>query len=67
MTQEAREARNAYRREWYKRNPEKRREYESRYWTKKARESAAAIVDGIKAGEPPSLESGEPATVGEVC
>lgn len=35
MTEAAREARNAYRREWYKKNPEKRREYEERYWNKR--------------------------------
>lgn len=32
MTDKAREARNAYKRKWYKENPEKRREYERRYW-----------------------------------
>ena len=36
MTEEAKAARNAYRREWYKKNPEKRKEYETRYWAKKA-------------------------------
>lgn len=35
MTEEARAARNAYRREWYRKNPEKRREYEERYWCKR--------------------------------
>lgn len=38
MTDKAREARNAYKRKWYKENPEKRREYERRYWAKKAKE-----------------------------
>ena len=35
MTDEAREARNAYKRKWYKENPDKRREYQERYWQKK--------------------------------
>lgn len=36
MTEAARQARNAYYREWFKKNPEKRREYRERYWAKKA-------------------------------
>ena len=36
LTEAAREARNAYKRSWYKQNPEKRREYMDRYWQRKA-------------------------------
>ena len=35
MTDAAREARNAYKRKWYKENPDKRRKYQERYWQKK--------------------------------
>jgi hypothetical protein len=38
MDQKARDAKNRYQREWYKRNPGKEREYHNRYWAKKARE-----------------------------
>lgn len=38
MTEEAKEARRAYRREWAKKNPEKVQEYARRYWEKKAQE-----------------------------
>lgn len=36
LDDEARKARNAYWREWAKKNPEKRKEYAKRYWLKKA-------------------------------
>lgn len=45
MTEKAAEARRAYKREWAKRNPEKIKEYQSRYWTKKA-EAAASDPEG---------------------
>lgn len=38
MTKEARAARNAYMREWRKKNPEKQREYTARKWEKRAAE-----------------------------
>lgn len=36
MSKEAREAQRAYNRAWRKANPEKTREYNERYWAKKA-------------------------------
>ena len=36
MDDAAREARNKYKRDWYRRNREKQREYERRYWERKA-------------------------------
>jgi len=36
LTKEAREKRAVYLREWRKKNPEKQREYNARYWNKKA-------------------------------
>ena len=38
MTDEARAARNAYRREWAKKNPDKIRAQQERHWEKVARE-----------------------------
>jgi hypothetical protein len=36
MSEAAREARNAYKREWAKRNPDKVRDATRRYWERKA-------------------------------
>ena len=36
MTQEAIEARRAYKRQWAQQHPDKIREYAERHWTKKA-------------------------------
>ena len=36
LSQEAKEARNAYYREWRKKNPEKMKRYQENYWKKKA-------------------------------
>ena len=36
MTDEAKAARAKYQREWYKKNPDKRREYMAKYWERKA-------------------------------
>ena len=38
MTNAAREAQNAYKRAWNARNPDKNKEYQRRYWAKKAKE-----------------------------
>lgn len=35
MTDEAREASRAYKRDWYKANKEKQRRYNEKYWQKK--------------------------------
>ena len=40
MTDAATKARNAYRREWAKKNPDKVKAQQQRYWTKKAAEAA---------------------------
>lgn len=40
MTQEARAAKNAYMREWRKKNAERERAYQESYWAKKAQENA---------------------------
>lgn len=36
MTEEARAARNAYKREWAKKNPDKVKAIQDRYWTRRA-------------------------------
>lgn len=36
MTEQAKEARRAYKREWNRKNPEKVRAAQERYWTRKA-------------------------------
>ena len=52
MTDKAREVRNAYKRKWYKENPDKRREYEERYWQKKAHsDGQKSAENGRKEGE----------------
>lgn len=49
MDEKAKEARRAYRREWAKKNPDKIRAIEERYWTKKAQaaEKAKASTKGV--------------------
>lgn len=47
MSEKAREARNAYHREYSRKNPEKMRQYRIRYWERRAaREAEAAAVAG---------------------
>ncbi len=41
MTEQAKEARRAYRREWQKKNPDKVRAYNERYWNKRGAAQAA--------------------------
>lgn len=42
MTEQAAEARRAYKREWARKHPEKIRQYQQNYWSRKAAEIAAA-------------------------
>lgn len=52
MTDAAREARNAYKREWYRKNPDKRKEYQERYWQKKTdSDGQKSAENGRKEGE----------------
>ena len=44
MSQAAREAMNAYKREWNRQNPEKRRAAQARYWERKAQARKTADV-----------------------
>lgn len=45
MEQKARELQREYQRQWRKKNPDKVREKNRRYWEKKAREQAEGEVD----------------------
>lgn len=42
MTEQAKEARRAYKREWQRKNRDKVRGYEERYWARKAEETKSA-------------------------
>ncbi len=53
MNEKARAARNAYRREWAKKNPDKIRAINERYWTKKAEEA-----ERLEAAEEEPTEEG---------
>lgn len=48
MNAQAAAARKAYIREWAKKHPEKIKQYQERYWTKKAKEMAAEQEGGKK-------------------
>ena len=58
MTDKAREARNAYKRKWYKENPEKRREYERRYWERVGQAASESATDHTKAQNQPQISGG---------
>lgn len=45
MDKAAKEARNAYKREWARNNPEKVKAAQERYWTRKAEENAKKAQD----------------------
>ena len=46
MNEKAREARRAYKREWNRRNPDKVKAAQERYWQRKA--DAAGLTDELK-------------------
>lgn len=46
MDEQAREARRAYKREWNRRNPDKVKAAQDRYWNRKAAAEAAAKEKG---------------------
>jgi len=45
MTEQAKEARRAYKREWARKNKDKIRKQQERYWTKKAQEQEQPTND----------------------
>ena len=47
LSEAARKARAAYKREWTRKNPEKNKEYVARYWERRAKKS----VEQKKGGE----------------
>ncbi len=48
MTDAAKEARNAYRRDWAKRNPEKIKRYQANYWAKQAEGAGSSLPEDTK-------------------
>lgn len=44
MTEQAKEAQRAYKREWARRNPEKVKAQQARYWEKKAAKSTVPKI-----------------------
>lgn len=51
MTEAAKEARRAYKRQWARDNPEKIRAQQDRYWSKRAEADAAAAQAAREAQE----------------
>lgn len=51
IEEQAREARNAYAREWRRKNPEKARAANVRYWAKKAAKAAAREAEDKQEGK----------------
>lgn len=48
MTEEAKAARRAYKREWARRNPDKVKAIQDRYWQRKAEQAQSAPGDGTE-------------------
>lgn len=56
----AAEARKAYKREWAKKHPDKIREYQRRYWTKKGAEATASEAEAASRSDTaPEQEGGK--------
>lgn len=54
MDDKARAARNAYKREWYRRNKDKVRQYAERHWQKVAEAETAAAPTTEKQAQQPA-------------
>ena len=54
MTEEAKKARQEYRREWQRKNKDRVKEYNERYWEKKA-----AAMKAAKSQQPPEPAAAE--------
>lgn len=50
MTEQAKEARRAYKRKWYAENKDKVKAHQERYWKKKAEQAAAVATAPGTAG-----------------
>ena len=53
LSEQAKEARRKYKREWARKNPDKVREATARHWEKVAREAAQLAADKMQAAEQP--------------
>lgn len=60
MTEEAKKARAEYRKEWQRKNKDKVKAYNERYWEKKA-----AAMKAAKAQQPEAAAEPEPEAAGE--
>lgn len=67
MNDEARKARNAWRKEWARKNPDKVKEYNERYWSRKAAEMKAAEAAAAEAPAAAGVPGEDPAAAGVVC
>lgn len=56
MNANATAARRAYKREWARKNPDKIRAQQERYWTRRAAEAAAADTEDAVQTEEPSAQ-----------
>ena len=59
MTEQAKEARRAYKREWNEKNRERIRKYQEDYWERKYREGMAARQEPAQ-GDRGGAENGKP-------
>ena len=59
MTDEAREARKAYKREWQRKNPEKVRAQQERYWTRRAQRESEQLPGQLQIDIDPAREAGK--------
>ena len=57
MNEQAREARRAYKREWNRRNPDKVKAAQARYWERRAAESREKMAGIFKTDEPKPQEA----------
>ena len=58
MTEQAKEARRAYKRKWAKENPDKIKAQQERYWNKKAK-SGTSSPAGDQSGDPTANQSAD--------
>lgn len=58
MTAQAAEARKAYKRAWAKKNPDRIKQYQSRYWEKKAAAAAEEAEAASRSATPRAEQEG---------
>lgn len=53
MTEAAKQARRAYKREWARKNPDRVKQYNENYWNKKAASQSAEALSELEQGKTP--------------